>query len=347
MGDLFKVELYRVLVSVGVGFTFVIMSVFTFNLHEACRMNQYRKYLSQTQKETSQQPLPILAFYINLNKSEDEFCLNKQSIQKSGQNSEHLLLNDHVQFNLPLLELQVFAQAVKKTMDSVKEYMWIIILLSIVFGEVLSAFGMLLIYLIFFENLFEGIESQRLYIDKDLESIKFKKLIGTLGTNFGILGSLSELYFSLSKGFAGVYASFLLLGFLNVVLIDCLSDDFINSYIYTTILLIVSQISSIPTIFIILTRILFRSVLSHKMTYKRLLELISLLIFISILIITINLSFKNLHLLDIYFLYFCIFHVLGLLSLIISIRNFQSTNQMLYIISKESRKKGYISRVRD
>lgn len=255
----------------------------------------------------------------------------------------HFTLIHFVNHNKTLDYFQLFLEI----MEFFKNYLWLLLIPSMILGEIISIMGFsIIISLFFIKPLNKGIKYKRIYIDADVKWIRLYELYKfhlKLYDRSGLITSSLETNYSLAKFFSGVAISLMLAGIINyIVLADFLYKNSLCVLLCVTLLNSYTLVLFISLIFMLIFQFIKSKRLKSCVSIKEplFLNLISIILTIFTLICLLLLGDKVNANMDIFLFMQILYGILTPMASYASFFYFRRANQMLYVAYKSLKNRG-------
>lgn len=257
----------------------------------------------------------------------------------------HFTLIHFVNHNKTLDYFQLFLEI----MEFFKNYLWLLLIPSMILGEIISIMGFsIIISLFFIKPLNKGIKYKRIYIDADVKWIRLYELYKfhlKLYDRSGLITSSLETNYSLAKFFSGVAISLMLAGIINyIVLADFLYKNSLCVLLCVTLLNSYTLVLFTSLIFMLIFQFIKSKRLKSCVSIKEPLflnyVLISIILTIFALICLLLLGDKVNANIDILLFMQILYAILTPMASYASFFYFRRANQMLYVAYKSLKNRG-------
>lgn len=257
----------------------------------------------------------------------------------------HFTLIHFVNHNKTLDYFQLFLEI----MEFFKNYLWLLLIPSMILGEIISIMGFsIIISLFFIKPLNKGIKYKRIYIDADVKWIRLYELYKfhlKLYDRSGLITSSLETNYSLAKFFSGVAISLMLAGIINyIVLADFLYKNSLCVLLCVTLLNSYTLVLFTSLIFMLIFQFIKSKRLKSCVSIKEPLflnyVLISIILTIFALICLLLLGDKVNANIDIFLFMQILYAILTPMASYASFFYFRRANQMLYVAYKSLKNRG-------
>lgn len=240
-----------------------------------------------------------------------------------------------------------YFQLFLEIMEFFKNYLWLLLIPSMILGEIISIMGFsIIISLFFIKPLNKGIKYKRIYIDADVKCIRLYELYKfhlKLYDRSGLITSSLETNYSLAKFFSGVAISLMLAGIINyIVLADFLYKNSLCALLCVTLLNSYTLVLFISLIFMLIFQFIKSKRLKSCVSIKEplFLNLISIILTIFTLICLLLLGDKVNANMDIFLFIQILYGILTPMASYASFFYFRRANQMLYVAYKSLKNRG-------